>query len=77
MKVAGLTISITDVQNALSLDQNAMVSAIFSHAEEVIENGGEIIIQQEYENAEPVVPLRCVRFWSRAVLEYMMLLFLM
>lgn len=46
-----LTINITEVSDALVLQQNPLISAIFTHALELIENGGRIILQREYENA--------------------------
>lgn len=48
-----LTINITEVSDALVLQQSPLVSAIFTHALEFIENGGNIILQREYENTPP------------------------
>lgn len=53
MKFGNLIINVTDIEDALVLQQNSLVSAIFSNAEEIIENNGKIIIQREYTNAPP------------------------
>jgi hypothetical protein len=74
MRVANLIISITDFQDNLALARNEIVSAIFSLAEEVVENGGKIIIQQEYENAPPDLvrafsTIEEVRNWKQQLTE--------
>jgi hypothetical protein len=41
-------INITDVEDALTLSQSQFLDAVFSHAKEVVGEGGKIILQREY-----------------------------
>ena len=53
MKISNLTINITDVEDALMLENDTLIESILSIAENVIQQGGKITIQREYTNAEP------------------------
>lgn len=48
-----LTINITDIEDAITLRNGLFVQAVFTHAAEVVNAGGRIIIQREYVNASP------------------------
>jgi len=50
-----LTINITDVNDALTFEQIPIVRAIFSYAEEFINNGGRIIIRKEFISNESLI----------------------
>ena len=46
-----LTINVTDVEDAITLKEGELLSAIFDCASEVIDAGGCIVIQRKCENA--------------------------
>lgn len=48
-----LTINITDVEDAITLKNSSFINAVFTHAAEVVNGGGRIIVKREYENAVP------------------------
>lgn len=50
-----VTFSITDIDDAITLKNWAAVSSYIKMAEDVIDKGGKVIFQQEYENAPPDV----------------------
>jgi len=50
-----LTINITDVEDALTLKNGQLIEAVFTHALEIVNAGGRIIIQREYINAPPTL----------------------
>jgi precorrin-6B methylase 2 len=48
-----LIINITDVEDAITLKNGRLIEAVFTHASEILNAGGRIIIQREYVNASP------------------------
>jgi hypothetical protein len=52
MHITELRICFTDISDALALGENSIVENIFKTAKEIIKQGGSIIIEQRYENAQ-------------------------
>lgn len=50
-----ITFSVTDIQDSITLKNLAAVSSYIKLAEDVINQGGKVIFQQEYANAPPDV----------------------
>lgn len=49
------TISVTDIEDAITMEQWGIVDTHVSYADEVIKGGGKVIFQREYKNAPPDV----------------------
>lgn len=45
------TISVTDIEDAIALEQWGIVDAHISYAEDTIKSGGKVIFERKYENA--------------------------
>lgn len=50
-----IKICLTDITDALALDENEIVVSIFSYARKIVKQGGSIVIEQTYGNAQPNV----------------------
>lgn len=55
MLITNLVINFFDIQDALALENNAIVENIFSIAQDIIRQGGKLTIQIEYTNAPPEI----------------------
>ncbi|WP_319405707.1 hypothetical protein [uncultured Desulfosarcina sp.] len=49
-----LTISVTDVEDAITLEKLDIVNAYFEIVENWVKNGGKVIFQQKFVNAAPM-----------------------
>lgn len=52
MHITELRICFKDISDALALGENSIVSNIFKTAKEIVKQGGSIIIEQRYKNAQ-------------------------
>lgn len=52
MHITELRICFKDIRDALALGENSIVSNIFKTTKEIVKQGGSIIIEQRYENAQ-------------------------
>ncbi len=49
------TISVADLEDAVTLEQSGMVNAFVEWAEKAVRSGGKVVFQREYVNAVPDV----------------------
>lgn len=47
------TISVTDIEDAITMEEWELVNEHITFAKEVVKEGGYVVFQQEYENAPP------------------------
>ncbi|GEM_PF-3040161 len=52
MHITELRICFEEISDALALGENSIVENIFKTAKEIVKQGGSIIIEQRYENAQ-------------------------
>lgn len=69
-----ITISVTDIEDALSMEKWDSVSTYVNSAREIVKQGGKVIFQQEYENAPPdilriISSLQDIENWEKNVFE--------
>ena len=79
MRVAELVINVSDISDACTLGENATVSGIFSFAEEIVNQGGRIVLQRQCVNAAPQIlaiyaTLDDVRAWKEKLNDIQSLL---
>ena len=68
------TISVTDFNDAMTMEEWDIVNTHISFAEDVVKQGGKVIFQQEYENAPPdilkvISTIEDIRNWEKNVSE--------
>ena len=68
------TISVTDFEDAITMEKWDFVNTYINSAKDVVKQGGKVIFQQEYENAPPdilkvISTMEDIRNWEKNVSE--------